>query len=49
MVARDDPMDTYLVHHPSALLGRPVEAIVFDPANPTCCGAIFIVRRWNCC
>ena len=34
MVARDDPMDTYLVHHPSALLGRPVEATVFDPANP---------------
>ena len=34
LVARDDPMDTYLVHHPSALLGRPVEATVFDPANP---------------
>lgn len=34
MVGRDDPMDTYLVNHPSALLGRPVEATVFDPANP---------------
>jgi DEAD/DEAH box helicase domain-containing protein len=34
MVARDDPLDTYLVHHPEALLGRPVEASVFDPANP---------------
>ncbi|MBE7160933.1 MAG: DEAD/DEAH box helicase [Williamsia herbipolensis] len=34
MVARDDPLDTYLVHHPEALLGRPVEAGVFDPANP---------------
>lgn len=34
MVARDDPLDTYLVHHPEALLGRPVEASVFDPGNP---------------
>ena len=34
MVARDDPLDTYLVHHPDALLGRPVEATVTDPSNP---------------
>ncbi len=34
MVARDDPLDTYLVHHPEALLGAPVEATVFDPDNP---------------
>ncbi|QPK79349.1 DUF1998 domain-containing protein [Corynebacterium lizhenjunii] len=34
LVARDEPMDTYLVHHPQALLGRPVEASVFNPANP---------------
>ncbi len=33
MVARDDPLDTYLVTHPEALLGRPVEASVFDPSN----------------
>ncbi|MFT4086173.1 MAG: DEAD/DEAH box helicase [Gordonia sp. (in: high G+C Gram-positive bacteria)] len=34
MVARDDPLDTYLVHHPEALLARPVEATVTDPSNP---------------
>jgi DEAD/DEAH box helicase domain-containing protein len=45
LVARDDPLDTYLVHHPEALFGKPVEATVFDPANPyvlgpqLCCAA----------
>jgi len=34
LVARDDPLDTYLVHHPAALLERAVEAAVTDPTNP---------------
>ena len=34
LIARDDPLDTYLVHHPAALLDKPVERVVIDPANP---------------
>ncbi|WP_293004254.1 DEAD/DEAH box helicase [Mycobacterium sp.] len=34
LVARDDPLDTYLVHNPAALLDRPIERVVIDPANP---------------
>lgn len=34
LVARDDPLDTYLVHHPDALFRQPVESTVLDPDNP---------------
>lgn len=34
LVARDDPLDTYLIHHPEALFGKPIEATVLDPSNP---------------
>lgn len=33
-VAREDPLDSYLVHHPEAVFGKPVEAAVIDPGNP---------------
>ena len=34
LVARVDPLDTYLVQHPAAVLDEPVEATVFDTGNP---------------
>ena len=32
-VARDDPLDSYVVHHPRIVTDREVEASVFDPDN----------------
>jgi DEAD/DEAH box helicase domain-containing protein len=33
-IARDDPLDSYLVHHPDKLLHHPVEPAILDPGNP---------------
>jgi DEAD/DEAH box helicase domain-containing protein len=34
LVASDDPLDTYLVHHPDAVFGAGTEQTVLDPENP---------------
>ncbi len=34
LIAREDPLDQYVVGHPETLTGRPVEASVMDPRNP---------------
>ncbi|OBB47125.1 DEAD/DEAH box helicase [Mycobacterium sp. 852002-51961_SCH5331710] len=59
LIARDDPLDTYLVHHPSALLDKPIERVVIDPTNPYVLGPQLLcaaaelpltdaeVRLWN--
>jgi DEAD/DEAH box helicase domain-containing protein len=33
-VAREDPLDRYVLDHPEVVFGQPVESIVLDPANP---------------
>ena len=33
-IARDDPLDSYLIHHPDTLLHHPLEPAILDPANP---------------
>jgi DEAD/DEAH box helicase domain-containing protein len=59
LIARDDPLDTYLVHHPAALLDKPIERVVIDPTNPYVLGPQLLcaatelpltyaeVRLWN--
>lgn len=59
LIARDDPLDAYLVHHPEALLDKPIERVVFDPGNPYVLGPQLLcaatelpltdaeVRAWN--
>ena len=59
LIARDDPLDTYLVHHPAALLDKPIERVVIDPDNPYVLGPQLLcaatelpltdaeVRMWN--
>ena len=34
LLAGADPLETYVVRHPSALVGAPLERSVIDPANP---------------
>ncbi|MDV3223299.1 DEAD/DEAH box helicase, partial [Intrasporangium sp.] len=38
LVAADDPLDTFVVHHPESIFGRGVEATVVDPDNPQILG-----------
>lgn len=33
-IARDDPLDTYVVHHPEVIFDAPVDSGVIDPGNP---------------
>ena len=33
-VAREDPLDQFVLSNPSAVFGQPMESIVLDPANP---------------
>jgi len=34
LIASEDPLDHYLLHHPEHVFSTPVEATVFDPTNP---------------
>lgn len=39
LVAADDPLDLYLIHHPEFLFGSPCEEAVIDPENDRILGA----------
>ena len=43
LVARDDPLDTYLMANPDAVFSAPIEANVFDPEN------VEVLRGHLCC
>ena len=45
LIARDDPLDTYLVHHPGALLDKPIERVVIDPVEPVRARSPTALRR----
>ena len=45
LVAQDDPLDQYLVHHPDDLFDRPPEAAVIDPDEPLRARAASALRR----
>src|SRR5699024_10236824 len=34
LIGRDDPLDTFLIHHPAASFNAPVESTVIDTDNP---------------
>ena len=34
LVAREDPLDRYVLAHPSVVFDQPVESVVLDPSNP---------------
>ena len=44
LVAQDDPLDQYLVHHPEDLFDKPPEAAVIDPDEPVRAGAAPALR-----
>ena len=34
LVGQDNPLDQYLMHHPDAFFGKPIEQALISPANP---------------
>jgi DEAD/DEAH box helicase domain-containing protein len=34
LIAREDPLDRYVLEHPGVVFDQPVESVVLDPANP---------------
>ncbi len=44
LVARDDPLDQFIMRNPRGLFGRPTETVRISPGNPTCWGRTCCAR-----
>lgn len=48
LVASDNPLDQYLMHHPEAFFSRPMEHALINPQNPNILKLHLLCAAWEC-